>query len=275
VKDERRERTFDWEAVHQRLAKVNAALEALGGASADVGESAMRQIWARRAAVLAEGPPEDDDGEQIELVVMRLGEELYALEARFVFDIRPFERITSVPRTPSWIAGVVNHRGRILSVIDLRRFFDLPETEDEDIEVTPRASTSGGLASDTRHSSLAFAESQPKFADAANSQYLIVVEVPVPEALVVSETSVSSEISTGAEAVSPVELALLTGPVLTLKLISINRIQDAARVVLDIEAEYVRGVVECDIRGEESVVIIVDLQALLADKRLFVYEEIL
>jgi chemotaxis signal transduction protein len=275
VGDEKRESTLDWDAVHQRLEKVNAALEALGGSNSDASESAVRQIWARRAAVLAKVPLEEDDGEQIELVVMRLGEEFYALEARFVFDIRPFERITHVPRTPAWVAGVVNHRGRILSVIDLRRFFNLPTGEpgEGDGDSAPVASValapSDALAANANRSPLSFSEPISKAVDRARLQYIIVVEVHVAHSEATSETPVVSESKNPV-----VEFALLTGPVLTVKLIPVNRIQDASRMVLDIEAEYVRGIVECDVRGEEATVIIVDLPALLADERLFVHEEV-
>jgi chemotaxis signal transduction protein len=105
--------------------------------------------------------------------------------------------------------------------------------------------------------------------DRARLQYIIVVEVHVAHSEATSETPVVSESKNPV-----VEFALLTGPVLTVKLIPVNRIQDASRMVLDIEAEYVRGIVECDVRGEEATVIIVDLPALLADERLFVHEEV-
>jgi chemotaxis signal transduction protein len=256
VEKKKQKRALDWDAVHQRLAKVNAALEELGGTKADANRQVIHQIWARRAAVLAEVPLEEDGGEQVELVVMRLGEEFYALEARFVFDIRPFERITRVPRTPAWVAGVVNHRGRILSVIDLQRFFGLHNDEaQEDDEIASSA-----------------------VMDTASLHYLIVIEVPASETATALEATMASEAPVVAESPTltrPMELALLTGPVLTVKLIAINYIQDATRMVLDIDPEYVRGVVECDIRGEDAVVIVVDLQALLTDKRLFIHEEII
>ncbi len=82
----------------------------------------VQLIWSRRAARLAEVPPEQEEGEQVILVVLRLGQELYAVEARQVFDMRPLEHLTPVPRVPEWVAGVVNLRGRILSVINLQRF---------------------------------------------------------------------------------------------------------------------------------------------------------
>lgn len=105
------------------------ALEGFDGADA----AYLRQIWARRAVRLAQAPQEEDRGIHIPLVLIRLGVEVYALDARYVFDIRPAEQVTPVPRTPTWVAGVVNVRGRIISVIDLQQYLGLPipETAEE------------------------------------------------------------------------------------------------------------------------------------------------
>ncbi len=84
-----------------------------------------RQIWARRAARLAEKAEDEETDELIELALVELGCEVYGLDVHYVFDIRPLKQITSVPRVPEWVSGVVNLRGRIYSVIDLTRFFGL------------------------------------------------------------------------------------------------------------------------------------------------------
>ena len=98
----------------------------------DVSEEVLHEIWARRAAQLAEAPTDEDAGEQLDLVIVQLGAELYGLEAAYVFRIRPAEQITQVPRVPGWIAGVANDRGNILSVFDLRRFLGLDKVGSED-----------------------------------------------------------------------------------------------------------------------------------------------
>jgi len=88
----------------------------------------LEQIWARRAETLAAEVAEDDGGEHLSVVLVQLGQEVYGLEAQYVYDARPLERITPLPRTPLWLAGVVNVRGRIYSVLDLARFLNLPTT---------------------------------------------------------------------------------------------------------------------------------------------------
>lgn len=86
----------------------------------------LEQIWARRAAQLAAEVAEEDGGEQLPVVLLRLGQEVYGMEAHYVFDARPLERITPLPRVPGWLAGVVNVRGRIYTVVDLAGFLGLP-----------------------------------------------------------------------------------------------------------------------------------------------------
>jgi len=58
-----------------------------------------------------------------------LGREEYGLEIMKVREIFGYMEITAVPRTPSYIRGVINLRGQVISVIDLRTRFDMPAVE--------------------------------------------------------------------------------------------------------------------------------------------------
>ena len=128
------EHTFDWERARRHIAVINAVLAGLDDPAPEI----LDQIWAQRAARLAQASFQEDAGEQIELVLVQLGRETFAFEAQYVLEIRSAEQIAPVPRTPDWVAGVVNLRGRILSVLDLRRFFGLAQAEiDEKEETTP------------------------------------------------------------------------------------------------------------------------------------------
>ena len=42
-------------------------------------------------------------------------------------EVCPFKELTPLPCTPPFVLGIVNVRGRILPVLDLKKFFDLPE----------------------------------------------------------------------------------------------------------------------------------------------------
>ena len=86
---------------------------------------ALEQVWARRARELAQVVKQEEQGEHVVLLSFALGHEIYAVEAQYVSAIRPVQRITLVPRVPDWVAGVVNLRGHIVSVLHLQRFLGL------------------------------------------------------------------------------------------------------------------------------------------------------
>jgi purine-binding chemotaxis protein CheW len=55
-----------------------------------------------------------------------LAEESYGLEILKVREIIQMCKITPVPRTPDYIEGVINLRGKVIPIVDLRSRFDLP-----------------------------------------------------------------------------------------------------------------------------------------------------
>ncbi len=77
----------------------------------------------------------DEDGQAqgldvIQLVGLKLGEEEYAIDVLKIQEIIRTVEITSVPRTESFILGVMNLRGKVIPVIDLRvRFFSLDKMD--------------------------------------------------------------------------------------------------------------------------------------------------
>jgi len=56
----------------------------------------------------------------LELVTMRLGNQLFGIPVRHVHDVLGPQKITRVPLAPSAVAGSLNLRGRIVTVLDLR-----------------------------------------------------------------------------------------------------------------------------------------------------------
>jgi purine-binding chemotaxis protein CheW len=63
-----------------------------------------------------------------QVVVFQLGHELYGADIAVVREVSPLQRVTRVPRTPRYIEGVTNLRGRVIPVVDLRRRLGLPVT---------------------------------------------------------------------------------------------------------------------------------------------------
>ena len=68
-------------------------------------------------------------GEERQLVVFQLGAELYGVDIARVHEIIRLQTITRVPRAPSFVEGVINLRGKVIPVVDLRRRFGLPLAE--------------------------------------------------------------------------------------------------------------------------------------------------
>jgi len=62
-------------------------------------------------------------------LTFNLGEEGYGLEILKVQEIIGMQEITKIPRTPTYVRGVINLRGKVIPVIDLRLKFGMPEQE--------------------------------------------------------------------------------------------------------------------------------------------------
>jgi purine-binding chemotaxis protein CheW len=87
-----------------------------------------RQILRSRARALARPPNRAEvAGSSLELLEFRLARESYAIETRHVREVYPLKNLTPLPCTPPFVLGIVNVRGRIMPVIDIKKFFDLPD----------------------------------------------------------------------------------------------------------------------------------------------------
>jgi purine-binding chemotaxis protein CheW len=68
-------------------------------------------------------------GEIAHLVCFRLGEEEYGVDISQVQEINRMMPITRVPRAPEFMKGVINLRGQLIPIVDLRRRFGMPPVE--------------------------------------------------------------------------------------------------------------------------------------------------
>lgn len=120
-----RRTSFDWSKIKRRMADTAAVLER----SASPTGEAKTAILKARAKALAREPQHRDHRvyEQLEVIEFVLAYERYALEVSYVREVHPLKEITALPGTPAFVAGIVNVRGQIVSVIDLKRLFQLPE----------------------------------------------------------------------------------------------------------------------------------------------------
>lgn len=89
-------------------------------------DASVKAILRKRAEELAR-PLTDLTARRVELLEIlefTLGKERYAFPSSFVREVFPLAEITPLPGLPSYVLGVVNVRGRILSVMDIRRLLE-------------------------------------------------------------------------------------------------------------------------------------------------------
>ncbi len=66
---------------------------------------------------------------ELQIVVFELGDERYGLDIATVYEIIRHQPITAVPKAPAFVEGVINLRGRIIPVVDLRERFGMDRSD--------------------------------------------------------------------------------------------------------------------------------------------------
>lgn len=69
------------------------------------------------------------ENELVQYICIKLGEEQYGINIKHIDNIVRMQKITRVPKVPSYISGVINLRGEVIPVISLRLKMFLPEDE--------------------------------------------------------------------------------------------------------------------------------------------------
>lgn len=114
---------LDWNDIHRRIEAAHAALARKLAPSAEERRAALHA----RARALARAPEAPRAaGSSFEVMEFLLAYETYGIESSYIDEVYPLKELTPLPATPPFVLGIINVRGRILSVIDLKRFFDLP-----------------------------------------------------------------------------------------------------------------------------------------------------
>jgi purine-binding chemotaxis protein CheW len=87
-----------------------------------------RDLLRQRAIVMAREPEEKKTSSSvIPLITFMLANEMYGLESAFIREVYSLKEFTPLPGVPPYIFGVINMRGQIIPVIDLKKLFNLPE----------------------------------------------------------------------------------------------------------------------------------------------------
>jgi len=136
---------------------------------------------------LAEGATKDTGAVRAlpgKYLTFELGQEVYGIEILKVQEIMGLMKVTRVPGTPSFIRGVVNLRGKVIPLVDLRRKFSLDDKADTErtciivVQVRRDAQvvTMGAIVDEVKEVSAIAAgqlEAIPEFGGAVETQFLL------------------------------------------------------------------------------------------------------
>lgn len=114
--------SVNWQELRQRMQAAQRAAEPL---SVDASAEVQRRLKTRARALATE--PADEPARLLDILSFRLTHESYAVEMSYVGAVYPLANLTRLPGTPAFVLGIMNVRGEIISVIDIRKFFAIPE----------------------------------------------------------------------------------------------------------------------------------------------------
>jgi purine-binding chemotaxis protein CheW len=121
--DKANPKSTNFSEIEQRLETARAALENIWVPSAEE----TRRILQTRALTLAREASLGEGVEDVtEVLEFTLAYERYAVETQYVNQVAMLEQLIPLPCTPDFVRGIVNLRGAILPVLDLKNFFELP-----------------------------------------------------------------------------------------------------------------------------------------------------
>lgn len=75
---------------------------------------------------------EDEDTQKGKFLTFHIDKEDFGIEIRYVTEIIGIQKITEVPDMPDFVKGVINLRGKVIPVMDVRRRFKLPLRDYDD-----------------------------------------------------------------------------------------------------------------------------------------------
>lgn len=73
----------------------------------------------------------ENDIREIQVACFRLGEAVYAVDIMRIREIIRPQKLAALPKAPVFMEGVLNLRGAVIPVVDLRKRFDMPAREDD------------------------------------------------------------------------------------------------------------------------------------------------
>ncbi len=116
--------TIDWKKIHSQL---EAAREKLEQGWQITDKEKEKILKARTKALAREVKEEELAAEYLTVTEFMLADERYGIELNNIVEVYPLKDLTLMPCTPPFILGIFNVRGQIQTIIDIKKFFDLPD----------------------------------------------------------------------------------------------------------------------------------------------------
>ncbi|MGR3318287.1 MAG: chemotaxis protein CheW [Candidatus Anammoxibacter sp.] len=194
---------ISWDDIHSRLKIVKDTIE--NGFQPTQEE--QNKILRSRAKILAQEPKgKDRTVEHIDVLEFLVANETYGIDLVHINEVFPLKQFTPLPCVPQFILGIINVRGKIYSVIDMKKFFGLPEKGFTDIN----------------------------------------------KAIIVHTDDMA--------------LGVLADSIIGVRSIPVDNIQESLPTLTGIRKEYLKGLTE-------DGLVILDIEKILGDKDIVVYEE--
>ena len=116
--------TINWEKIHSRMDSAREKNEH----GWEPSDEEVKKIFAARTKDLArKKEKKKQSSEYLEVAEFILADERYGIESFRIVEVYPLKDLTPLPSTPPFIMGIINVRGQIKTVIDIKKFFDLPD----------------------------------------------------------------------------------------------------------------------------------------------------
>lgn len=91
-------------------------------------DSKTLKILKERARKISDTQEDDKLNEAvIEVLKFELANEIFAFEIKYIKEVLPVREITELPLKENFVLGVINLRGQIVSVLDIRKLYGIPE----------------------------------------------------------------------------------------------------------------------------------------------------
>lgn len=120
-------KTTIWEGIRKRAEDIQKSLKSLG----EISDSEKDRIFRERAEKLSQiDKTSEIDEKLINIISFNISGELYGIDVNYLQDAYEIDNITKIPCTSSFLSGLINYKGSILTIINLKALLNLSDVKD-------------------------------------------------------------------------------------------------------------------------------------------------